>query len=125
MTTNARWQILFPYDGTIFIGVCLSLLFVFSQARRSELSTPVATIYGRAGEVLMVEKKMPAPPPMTPHSSSPPVDDSVARAKKRNPNVKEHIGRQLRALYDEVASQPVPDRFMELLDRLDMKSGEE
>ena len=66
----------------------------------------------------MVEKKMPAPPPN-------PVDASVAQAKKRTPNVKAHIGRQLRALYDEVASQPVPDRFMELLDRLDMKSGEE
>jgi hypothetical protein len=69
----------------------------------------------------MVEKKMPGPPPTTLH----PVDASTAQAKKRNPNVKDHIGRQLRALYDEVASQPVPDRFMELLDRLDVKSGDE
>ena len=54
-------------------------------------------------------------------------DDGVqaARSKKRGTNVKDHIGRQLRALYDEVASQPVPDRFMELLNRLDVKRGEE
>jgi hypothetical protein len=73
----------------------------------------------------MVEKKMPGPPPMTPNPSSNPADDSVARSKKRIPNVKDHIGRQLRALYDEVAGQPVPDRFMELLNRLDAKSGDE
>ena len=75
----------------------------------------------------MIEKKMPAPPPNTPSPSSSPSssDDSGARAKKRNPNVKDHIGRQLRALYDEVAGQPVPDRFMELLNRLDAKSGDE
>ncbi len=29
------------------------------------------------------------------------------------------IGRQLRAIYDGVLSQPVPDRFLELLDQLD------
>ncbi len=54
-----------------------------------------------------------------------PADDSAVPPKKRNPNVKDHIGRQLRALYDEVANQPVPDRFMELLNRLDEKSGDE
>lgn len=29
------------------------------------------------------------------------------------------IGRQLRAIYDGVLAQPVPDRFLELLDQLD------
>jgi hypothetical protein len=52
-------------------------------------------------------------------------EDAPARTKKRAANVKDHIGRQLRALYNEVASQPVPDRFMELLDRLEVKRGEE
>ena len=51
--------------------------------------------------------------------------ETPARPKKRAANVKDHIGRQLRALYNEVASQPVPDRFMELLDRLDVKRGDE
>ncbi|MBO0664004.1 hypothetical protein LQ948_15320 [Jiella sp. MQZ9-1] len=29
------------------------------------------------------------------------------------------IGRQLKAYYDDVASEPVPDRFLSLLDALD------
>ena len=31
------------------------------------------------------------------------------------------IGDQLRAMYDELMQQPVPDRFRELLDQLDKK----
>lgn len=31
------------------------------------------------------------------------------------------IGAKLRALYDEVAREPVPDRFVELLKQLDEK----
>lgn len=33
--------------------------------------------------------------------------------------VQGHIGRQLRALYDDVLSQPIPERFLELLKTLD------
>ena len=33
--------------------------------------------------------------------------------------VQGHIGRQLRALYDDVLSQPIPDRFLDLLRQLD------
>jgi hypothetical protein len=51
--------------------------------------------------------------------------EQAGRTRKRAVNVKDHIGRQLRAIYDEVASQPVPDRFMDLLNRLDVKPGEE
>jgi hypothetical protein len=78
-----------------------------------------------AGESLMVDKKTLGQPALIPDPSSTPVDESATSAKRRNPNVKDHIGRQLRALYDEVAGQPVPDRFMELLNRLDEKSGDE
>jgi hypothetical protein len=63
--------------------------------------------------------------PTSPASPSDSTIEAATRAKKRTANVKDHIGRQLRALYDEVASQPVPDRFMELLNRLDVKRGEE
>lgn len=35
------------------------------------------------------------------------------------PQLQDQIGRQLRALYDDILSQPVPDRFRELMDRLD------
>jgi len=33
--------------------------------------------------------------------------------------VQGHIGRQLRAVYDEVLHQPIPERFLELLSQLD------
>ncbi len=38
-------------------------------------------------------------------------------------DVQSHIGRQLRSLYDSVVQQPVPERFLELLSKLDEKSG--
>jgi hypothetical protein len=31
----------------------------------------------------------------------------------------EHIGKELRGLYAEVVAQPVPDRFLELLNKLE------
>jgi hypothetical protein len=38
-------------------------------------------------------------------------------------DIQAHLGRQLRALYDEVANQPVPDRFRMLLDELQRKEA--
>lgn len=38
-----------------------------------------------------------------------------------DPVVDEAIGRQLRKLYDDVASEPVPDRFAELLRQLEQQ----
>jgi hypothetical protein len=37
-------------------------------------------------------------------------------------SVERAIGSRLRAYYDEVAREPVPDRFVELLERLDEDS---
>lgn len=37
--------------------------------------------------------------------------------------VQDHIGRQLRAVYDDLLSQPVPDRFLELLEQLDRQKA--
>lgn len=34
-----------------------------------------------------------------------------------------HIGIRLKAFYDSVLSEPIPDRFAELLDRLDAADG--
>lgn len=42
-------------------------------------------------------------------------------ARKRAPDVKDHIGRQLKAVYDDVLNQPVPSRFMDLLHELASK----
>lgn len=39
------------------------------------------------------------------------------RSTARDPR-EDVIAQKLRGLYDEVASQPVPDRFVELLDKL-------
>jgi hypothetical protein len=39
------------------------------------------------------------------------------------PEVYEIIGRRLRNYYDEVAAQPVPERFLELLEQLDSKTA--
>jgi hypothetical protein len=39
------------------------------------------------------------------------------------PELQAHIGRQLRAVYDEVAQQPVPERFLKLLEELERKQA--
>jgi hypothetical protein len=41
---------------------------------------------------------------------------------RRKPSVQDHIGQELRAMYDEVLQQPIPDRFLELLNALDEKA---
>ena len=38
-----------------------------------------------------------------------------------DPVVQAHIGRELRALFDGIAAEPVPDRFLLLLQKLDAK----
>lgn len=38
--------------------------------------------------------------------------------------IQARIGDHLRLMYDELIHQPVPDRFIELLDRLDTRDGE-
>ena len=39
-------------------------------------------------------------------------------------DVQAHLGRQLRAVFDDMARQPVPDRFIELLDALERKTSD-
>jgi len=38
-------------------------------------------------------------------------------------DVSDFIGQRLRKYYDEVAKQPIPDRFIDLLDRLEAKAS--
>jgi hypothetical protein len=35
--------------------------------------------------------------------------------------LQDHIGRELRALYNEVVEEPIPERFLKLLDDLERK----
>ncbi len=44
---------------------------------------------------------------------------SVAKAQPQQSEIQVQIGRQLRTVYDDVLNQPIPDRFMELLQKLD------
>lgn len=39
--------------------------------------------------------------------------------------IHEPIGRQLRAIFEEVTSQPVPDKFLKLLEQLERKSAKD
>nr|BAN84084.1 anti-sigma factor [Methylosinus sp. B4S] len=42
-----------------------------------------------------------------------------ARAKAETSDLGEQIGEQLRGIYDDVLNQPIPDRFLELLNQLE------
>jgi hypothetical protein len=49
-------------------------------------------------------------------------DKSNGKVNKRpvlDQNVQVHIGRKLRAVYEEVAAAPIPDRIVELLAKLE------
>jgi hypothetical protein len=52
------------------------------------------------------------------------LDTSKNRTKTLTPNdppnvpIDEHIGRHLKAIYDDVLNQPIPDRFLDLLNQL-------
>lgn len=50
-----------------------------------------------------------------------PKSDETDRKKSRK--TAEWIGEQLREFYDSTASEPVPERFRDLLRQLDEKSG--
>jgi hypothetical protein len=43
---------------------------------------------------------------------------NASRSAKLSRDVQARLGQQLRAMYDDVVSQGVPDRFTELLNRL-------
>jgi hypothetical protein len=45
-----------------------------------------------------------------------PAEPSIGR------DIQSKIGQQLRAMYDDVVSQGVPDRFVDLLNRLERRS---
>jgi hypothetical protein len=40
-------------------------------------------------------------------------------APKLEPGAQKALGRELRAMYDELIEEPVPDRFLQLLDQLE------
>lgn len=52
------------------------------------------------------------------------LDDKLAAEPSLDKMSQKRIGDQLRAMYDELVQQPVPDRFKDLLDQLE-KSRQE
>lgn len=48
-----------------------------------------------------------------------------SRGARLGKDLQQKIGHQLRAMYDDVVRQGVPDRFAELLSQLDRREGEE
>ncbi len=51
------------------------------------------------------------------------IPSSIQSGATLDPLLQAHIGRQLRALYDEIVQQPVPDRFVQLLEELERKKA--
>ena len=72
------------------------------------------------------------PPPQT-HTqhiqAQPPTSESAKKTKLNDggtappsADVKSYIERQLKSVYDDVLNQPIPDRFLELLNALDQSA---
>ena len=51
--------------------------------------------------------------------------NNTAKHGKLSRDVQARLGQQLRAMYDDVVNQGVPDRFSELLDRLDANGSKD
>lgn len=55
-------------------------------------------------------------------SATPPAAPGTDAESRKDDAVGERIGRELRAMFDDVVAEPVPDRFRQLLDELARKS---
>ena len=51
--------------------------------------------------------------------------DTTSAEPRIDRSTQTRIGDQLRAMYDDLVHQPVPDRFKDLLDRLEKGTAEE
>jgi hypothetical protein len=51
-------------------------------------------------------------------------EKKIEKMNPAQPEIYDLIGQRLRNFYDEVAQQPVPDRFVELLNQLEAKSSQ-
>jgi hypothetical protein len=60
-------------------------------------------------------------PPQTPAAADKPESAQPAAGAGPSFPLHEHIGRQLKALFDDVAEQPVPDKFQKLIEELEQK----
>ncbi len=66
-------------------------------------------------------KELSVPPDLATTIPTPPPPGDVAL----EPELQAFIGRQLQATYDEVLNEPVPDRFLALLQKLEQDKADE
>ena len=59
------------------------------------------------------------------HMSDSDDNKKPTKASRLDRGTRAKLGQQLRAMYDEVVSQGVPDRFSDLLDGLDNSEGKQ
>jgi hypothetical protein len=57
--------------------------------------------------------------PIPPRSLPSAADNRPAQGAAASVDIQSYIGSQLRAVYDDVVKQPIPDRFLELMRQLD------
>jgi len=72
-----------------------------------------------------MNERKPAGPDMSMDNASTQTKKPSAKTAKLSREVQTRLGQQLRAVYDEVVNQGVPDRFTELLNRLDADKGKD
>lgn len=68
-----------------------------------------------------------APPsPVQVQAAAPDMNETIQGitdgGMETGPNVKAYIERQLKSVYDDVLNQPIPDRFLDLLNVLDQSA---
>ena len=72
-----------------------------------------------------MNERKPFGPPKPMGTASTHTKKPNAKPAKLSRDVQSRLGQQLRAMYDEVVGQGVPDRFTELLNRLDDKEDKD
>jgi hypothetical protein len=78
----------------------------------------------KAGGVRIFSSSARGPEPGRPGSGKrAPCGHGVKRAASKPGNVADQIGEHLRSIYDDVLNQPVPARFLELLQKLENASA--
>lgn len=61
---------------------------------------------------------------MKPRAEAFPSASATAKGAVFEADLQAHIGRQLRAVYEEVVNEAVPERFLQLLEELERKKAE-
>jgi hypothetical protein len=56
-------------------------------------------------------------------AATPPATPKAAAGQPTGAEISEQIGRELRAMFDEVVAEPVPEKFRQLLEELERKTG--